>query len=232
MQALPGASLEDIPDATTWEAAAARYGRLQAACVLRVADLRSLGCQTRTLGALADGIAALASDPAPLRSGASDGLTDVEASRFRSMAGSLRERCAALAALDVPLTIEHGDLWPSNFLVAGDAIALIDWEDVAIGHPFVSLAPFLAGLEMSQPALHSRALVARIERAYFTGFAEAATSASLRKALQLATPLAFVDLALRYRGQRPSVVRLHPWMSDLVPEAVRLALKALEDEAG
>jgi hypothetical protein len=232
MEALAGASLESIPDATAWEAAAAGYARLQAACVPRVSDLRSLGCQTRTLGAIAEGIAALVADPGPLRPGAGDGLTSVEASRFRSMASVLRERCAALEALDVPLTLEHGDLWPSNFLVAGDAFAIIDWEDVAIGHPFVSLAPFLAGLEMSQPGLHSRALVARIERAYLTGFAGAAPPASLRKALRLATPLAFVDLALRYRRQRPSVVRLHPWMADLVPQAVRLALKALEEEAG
>jgi hypothetical protein len=96
----------------------------------------------------------------------------------------------------------------------------------------VSLAPFLAGLGMSQPGLHSRGLVDRIERAYLTGFAGGAPSALLRKALRLATPLAFVDLALRYRRQRPSVVGLHPWMSELVPQAVRLALNALEGDAG
>jgi hypothetical protein len=232
MQALPGASLEDIPDAEAWEAAAAGYARLQAACVPRVADLRSLGCPTRTLDALAEGVAALAWDPESLRPGAGEGLTSDEAGRFRSLESVLRRRCAALAALDVPLTLEHGDLWPSNFLVAGHAFALIDWEDAAIGHPFVSLAPFLAGLEMSQPGLHSRALVERVERAYLTGFAGAAPPASLRQALRLAMPLAFVDLALRYRRQRPSVVRLHPWMSDLVPQAVRLALQALDGEAG
>jgi hypothetical protein len=232
MEALPGASLENIQDAVTWETAAAGYARLQAACVQRVVDLRLLGCQTRTLGAIADGIGLLASDVGALRSGAPDGLTSVEASRFRSIGNALRERCAALAALDIPLTLEHGDLWPSNFLVADGAFALIDWEDVAIGHPFVSLAPFLAGLGLSQPRLHSRGLVDRIERAYLTGFAGEAPSALLRKALRLATPLAFVDLALRYRRQRPSVVGLHPWMSELVPQAMRLALNALEGDAG
>jgi len=231
MEALPGTSLENISEAVTWEGAAAAYGRLQAACVPRVVDLRLLGCQTRTLDAISDGIGLLASDAGALRPGAPDGLTSVEASRFRSIANALRERCAALAALDVPLTLEHGDLWPSNFLVADNAFALIDWEDVAVGHPFVSLAPFLAGLGMSQPGLHSRELVDRIERAYLTGFAGEAPSALLRQALRLATPLAFVDLALRYRRQRSSVVGLHPWMAELVPQAVRLALNALEDDA-
>jgi hypothetical protein len=39
-------------------------------------------------------------------------------------------------------------------------------------------------------------------------------------------------MALRYRAQRLSVVRLHPWMADLVPQAVRLALTALDADAG
>ena len=34
----------------------------------------------------------------------------------------------------------------------------------------------------------------------------------------------FFDMAVRYRHRPPSVVRLHPWMRDLVPQALRLAL--------
>jgi hypothetical protein len=50
----------------------------------------------------------------------------------------------------------------------------------------------------------------------------------LREAFRLAAPLSFVDMAVRYRAQRPSVVRLHPWMRDLVPQALRLALAQLD----
>lgn len=50
--------------------------------------------------------------------------------------------------------------------------------------------------------------------------------ASLHTALTLAAPLGFLDMALRYRGQRASVVRLHPGMRE-VPQTVRLALAAL-----
>jgi hypothetical protein len=221
MAALPGVSLEDVPDVAAWEAAAAGYARVQADCRSRVEDLRSLGCPTRTLEAMAESIV-------PFASGAPDGLTPVEAERFRALAPGLRERCAELAALDVPLTLEHGDLWPSNFLVAAASFAIIDWEDVGIGHPFLSLAPFLAGLAMSQPRLHSPQVIERIERAYLTGFVGGTPPASLSRALRLAAPLAFVGMALVYRAQRPSVVRLHPWMSELVPQAVRLALTALD----
>ena len=34
-------------------------------------------------------------------------------------------------------------------------------------------------------------------------------------------------MAIHYRGQRLSVVRLHPWMPDLVPQTLRLALAQL-----
>lgn len=110
MDALSGVSLESISDAATWEAAAAGYARLQAACVQRVADLRLLGCPTRTLDAIADEIGFLASDAGAPRPGAPNSLTNLEARRFRSIAEALRQRCAALAGRDVPLTLEHGDL--------------------------------------------------------------------------------------------------------------------------
>ena len=45
----------------------------------------------------------------------------------------------------------------------------------------------------------------------------------LVEALRLAGPLGFADMAARYRAQRPSVVRLHPWMRDIVPPTLRLA---------
>jgi hypothetical protein len=42
-----------------------------------------------------------------------------------------------------------------------------------------------------------------------------------------AAPLCFLDMAVRYRTQRGSMIALHPWMRDLVPYAVRLALERL-----
>ena len=121
-----------------------------------------------------------------------------------------------------PLTIEHGDLWPGNFLVDDASCAIIDWEDVAIGHPFISLAPLIVGLSMFQPRLSSREMTQRLERAYLAGFASLAPPERLREAFRLAAPLSFIDMAVRYRRQRPSVVRLHPWMRDLVPQTLRL----------
>src|SRR5262245_7841403 len=67
----------------------------------------------------------------------------------------------------------------------------------------------------------------RLEHAYLAAYAELAPPQRLRTALHMAAPLSFIDMALRYRHQPPSVVRLHPWMRDLVPQTLRLALACL-----
>jgi hypothetical protein len=225
MHAAPGDRLEDIGDAAAWQRAAAMYGRLQVACMTRTDALRALGCPERSLEQLAAAIEPLARDDAALRAGAADGLSRAEVERLRAAAPELRRRCATLAAHPIPPTLEHGDLWPGNFLVTDTTCVLIDWEDATLSHPFFSLAPLLVGLATYQPALHTPALRRALEDAYLAAFASLGAPAQLRSALALAAPLGFLDMALRYRSQRPSMVRLHPWMRDLVPQTVRLALE-------
>jgi hypothetical protein len=69
--------------------------------------------------------------------------------------------------------------------------------------------------------------VDRIEAAYLEAFEAVARPSQLRRALRLAAPLCFIEMAARYRSERASIVRLHPWMRDLVPQTLRLALSRL-----
>ena len=69
--------------------------------------------------------------------------------------------------------------------------------------------------------------VAALERSKPAPFESFGSAAQLRGALSRAAPLCFLDMAVRYRAQRGSMVALHPWMRDLVPYAVRLALERL-----
>jgi aminoglycoside phosphotransferase (APT) family kinase protein len=222
MAACQGRNLEDVTDVALWERAAARYGRLQAACVSHVRELGALGCSLRSLDALAEAIGPLSSDTAALHLGEPDGLSTAEIERLQALVPLLRQRCEQLAAYEIPFTLEHGDLWPGNFPVDRDMCVIIDWEDVALAHPFFSLAPLSVGLHQSEIA--SPVILDRLERAYLAAFAEMAPPERLRTALRLATPLSFIDMAVRYRHQPPSVVRLHPWMHDLVPQTLQLAL--------
>ncbi len=223
MDACRGQKLEAVADVATWERAAARYARLQVDCIARVDALKALGCPSRTLDELARAIEALAADPA-LRP-RPDGLTQAEYDRFVGAVPDLVRRCDELAGCGIPYSLEHGDLWPGNIFCDATSCAVIDWEDVVVSHPFFSLAPLTVGL--MNAGLASPENVARVERAYTAAFEPLAPPGRLRRAIELAIPLCFFDMAARYRRQRPSIVRLHPWMRDLVPQTVRLALSRL-----
>ncbi len=223
MQACRGQKLEEIVDVAVWERAANRYARLQVACIEHVPALKALGCPARDLEQLARSIESLAADAALLPQ--PGGLTQTEHTRFVALAPELRRRCDELAALGIPYSLEHGDFWPGNVFCDESSCAVIDWEDAVISHPFFSLAPLTVGL--MNAGLGSPENVARVERAYAAAFAPLAPPNRLRRAIELAPPLCFFDMAARYRAQRPSIVRLHPWMRDLVPQTVRLALSRL-----
>jgi hypothetical protein len=108
------------------------------------------------------------------------------------------------------------------------AILVVDdnrWEDVAMAHPFFSLAPLSVGL--SQSKISSPAFLDRLAHAYLAAYAELAPPERLRTALHMAAPLSFIDMAIRYRHQPPSVVRLHPWRRALVPQTLRLTLACI-----
>jgi len=222
MAACPGHKLEDVRDVAAWQRAAGDYGRLQIGCMPRVGDLTALGCPTRSLDSLARRIALLADDVAALRVGERGGLTDAEHRNLRRAVAALQDRCADLAACGVALTLEHGDFWPGNVFVDAASCVVIDWEDAAIAHPFFSLAPLTVGL--MNVGLAEGRNVERIEAAYCAAFESVAPPERLRRALRLAAPLCFLEMASRYREHRASVVELHPWMRDLVPQTVRLAL--------
>ena len=222
MAACAGRRLEEVTDIALWERAAMRYARLQAACVPRVRELGALGCGLRSLDMLAQELRPLSSDTAALRPGAPDGLSVAEIEQFQALVPLLQRQCEQLAVGGIPYTLEHGDLWPGNFLIDHNTCVIIDWEDVAIAYPFFSLAPLSVGL--SQCGLSSPAVLDRLERAYLAAFAEMAPPERLRPVLHMAMPLSFIDMAVRYRHQPPSVVRLHPWMRDLVPQTLRFAL--------
>jgi hypothetical protein len=225
LAACRGRKLEQVADMALWERAATRYGRLQVDCVGRADALRALGCQSRDLAALASSIAELALDTGALGPERPGGLTETELRRFRALVPKLRQRCEGLAACGIPDSLEHGDLWPGNVICDAETCAVIDWEDALIAHPFFSLAPLTAGLVGT--GLGTAENVVRLQRAYAVGFESLAPPSRLRRAMELALPLSFLDMAARYRRQRPSIVRQHPWMRDLVPQTIRLALSHL-----
>ena len=84
----------------------------------------------------------------------------------------------------------------------------------------IGLAPLIVGLS-ANPAATPNALE-RVQRT-ISARSQIARAARLEELLRLVLPLAFCDMAVRYRRERPSVASQHPWMRDLVPESLARA---------
>ncbi len=114
----------------------------------------------------------------------------------KALAPRLLQACETLSALNLPDTLEHGDLHAGQFFVQNDKLWLLDWSDSTITHPLLSLPFFLAELANELP--DSPDAEARLRRAYF---AEWSQYASVDELETLYTELAMVSAlfsTLRY----------------------------------
>jgi Ser/Thr protein kinase RdoA (MazF antagonist) len=71
------------------------------------------------------------------------------------LTGAARRAIDLLVAL--PRTLVHGELYPSNVLVAGERIAAVDWEMAALGPGVVDLAALVTGFDSERSAALVRA---------------------------------------------------------------------------
>ncbi|MFY9581128.1 MAG: phosphotransferase, partial [Gaiellaceae bacterium] len=120
-------------------------------------ELKSLGCHERALGEL------------------------------RTEAPELAPLCDRLAEHGIADSIVHGDLHHGNMLVVHDRVAVIDWSDAAIGHPFLDLAPLLRFGERQRDAL-------------VAAYVESWPSDDLRDAAAIGEALGCVYQAISYRA--------------------------------
>jgi hypothetical protein len=227
MRAFAGSSLEESCDLARWAAGLAAYAEIQLRCTSMTAELTRLGCQRLDMKKVSDDIDALLSDSVVLCEGEPDGLSVKQIEYLRTKAPGLKRGCARLAASAVPLTIEHGDLWPGNILVNETGCAILDWEDARLAHPFFSAAPLIAGMETYQPEMSLRDAHNRFCEIYVRAFARFGDPKTLREMFAVALPIAMLETAIRYWRQPPAMVAVNPWMRTLVPYFAGLPYRTL-----
>ncbi len=215
MDAFAGEPLAAPEDVGAWTAAAQAYGELQRQCLDAVDELRALGCAVATAASLAEPLAALLDDRDALLAGERDGLGDDQIAALSALVPELAAAAAALDAGPLPLALDHGDLWPSNVLVGPAGCAFVDWEDVRVAHPFLSLFQLLTGAYLDRRFADHGAAAARIRDAYLAGWSTWAGRAELARAFDAAHDVAAVAVAASYRRYPPAVVRAHPWMREM-----------------
>jgi hypothetical protein len=216
MEAFAGEPLAAPEDVDAWMAAAQAYGELQRQCLGAVDELRALGCAVVTAASLAASLPALLDESAALLTSEPAGLDDDDQiAALRALVPELSAAAAALDAGPLPLAVDHGDLWPGNVLVGPSGCAFVDWEDVRLAHPFLSLFPLLTGAYLDRRFADHDAAAARIRDAYLTGFSTWAGRAELAHAFDAAQDVCAVAVAASYHRYPAAVVQAHPWMREM-----------------
>jgi aminoglycoside phosphotransferase (APT) family kinase protein len=78
-------------------------------------------------------------------------------------------------AQENPTTLLHGDYWPGNVLwVAGELVAIIDWEDACLGDPLVDVANCRMELTMALGEDAAEAFTSAYRERSLLGFANLA----------------------------------------------------------
>ena len=226
LRACAGQCLEAGAPLAVWRRAARAYAELQVGATERVVSLRALGCPDRSPSTLREAIGRLCADEAAFLVGEEHGLTFAELESLRAAQPWLEAACEELSASNLPLTIEHGDLWASNVYVGDGESQFIDWTDACISHPFLSLGPLLRSAGWDPHLQDDRATVGEIADAYLGPWAVYAGPAQLRRELELAKPLAALHIAVTYWSLTPPP-HLQWWMPRGVPFFARMALELL-----
>jgi hypothetical protein len=221
MRACAGAVLEGVVAPGGWHRAAAGYARLQINWQTRTDELRGVGCGVRTLEQLGRQATALLADTNALLVGQPEGLTADEATQLDDLAGRVPLLCEALAELDLPLSIDHGDLWPSNVFVRRRECRIIDWTDASIAHPFLSLLPLQVGLHFDPRRVRVPGAAERLRDAYLQPWTAVRPLPQLVDAFELSRPLAALHYAVKGAELPP-----HDqwWLHRMAPWFVRMAL--------
>jgi hypothetical protein len=223
MEAVSGKPL-DARDMAVWCTVARALSELQRRCVDAVSELRSLGCEVASARKIVEPFSELLADEDGLLVGKPAGLTSSEVARLHSVAPELVAEAGALDDGLLPLTVDHGDLWPSNVLVGPEACAFVDWEDVRIAHPFMTPFQLLAGAHMDHRFADEDAAYAAIREAYLEGWGAWAPAPVLRRAFDMAHDIAAVGVASSYRCAPPELTGAHPWIREMPAFCLRRIL--------
>jgi hypothetical protein len=75
-----------------------------------------------------------------------DGIHIDELKNFYILMPKIESICYAMNSLNIPNSIEHGDLFDENFLLNKHSLVINDWADSGLGHPFFSYGFFIQHL--------------------------------------------------------------------------------------
>jgi phosphotransferase family enzyme len=178
--------VRDSDDLHHWRALLPEYAQLQLALAPHVGDLLAAGVPDERLAVLPAQLAALLDDHVACMVGRDDGLSVEEYDRLGALLPEFAERCARLASLGIPETIQHDDLHDGNVFVRGGRYLFFDWGDSCVSHPFHSLVVTMRALVHRLELPPGGPDVLQLRDAYLEPFEPFGSHAELVEAADLA----------------------------------------------
>jgi hypothetical protein len=218
--------LEEVRDEKLWEDAARRLGEMQVTAARWTPELRELGVPNRSIDVLARRIPRLCSDASAMMLGSPCGLTRVEIDRVAALSPTLLALAGELAQIDIPDTLEHGDLWSSNILMTKRGPVFLDWSDSSLAHPFFSLFHLMNDAASLLPTSSAESR-RRLRDAYLEPWTAVAPMDQLVRAFDIARILAPIHLASIAHAELLPSVGFDREIECTVPEHLRYAIDLL-----
>ncbi|WP_331499361.1 aminoglycoside phosphotransferase family protein [Nocardioides sp.] len=126
-----------------------------------------------------------------------DELTPDEVAAARGVREAVHAVVEELASLGLPETLVHGDLHPGNVAHDGDTVALYDWSDAAVSHPFLDIVLLTKRL----PEDEGRAARAVYAEAWRAAYPDVDVDRALELAVDANTIYQMVTFEQIYRAQ-------------------------------
>jgi len=214
-------TLLDVPDIDLWREALQRYADIQVDLIKMAQTLVSLGLPDRNIDQLATQVERLMLN-------LPDALSSDEQKQLRYAAPTLRRLFYELVDHQIPLSLAHGDLRPTNIAVTEQGrVVIMDWSDSAITHPFFDTALFLQNIEQDLPQVPDAR--DQLRDAYLECWTRYEPMASLKRVYELAAVLSPLYQALSY--QRAILPAMEPhtrWeLADMLTLSLRMLLQQL-----
>lgn len=187
-------SIRPAQDIAPWRPVIHLFSELQAGAAKHLDELLAIGVPDYRLPILPDLYRQLLADEKSLLIDQEKGLTTRDLQTLRGMAARFEQICAELAAYGIPESINHGDFHDGNVLVRERRIAIIDWADACLSHPFMSLRTLFVSIEIAlklDEYVFTPEMAALLDH-YLEAWHDYGSIEHLRSAYQVSKPVASI----------------------------------------
>ena len=206
-------SIRPTQDIHPWKPVIRLFSGLQMGAAQHMDELLTAGVPDYRLALLPELYRQLLDDEKSLMIDQEKGLTTSDWNTLRAMATRFDQICAELAAYGIPESVNHGDFHDGNVLVRDGRIAIIDWADACLSHPFMSLRTFFVSIEIAlklDDYVFTPEMAALLDH-YLEAWQDYGSIEHLRSAYQVSKPVASIVKAANW----------HLTISNIQDEALR-----------